>query len=403
MQAEVSRRSASEGAARLAIVQSVATILWRSILVVALTELSVMLLLEVSGEPITIWLAFLDTVVLAAIALPALYAVILRPVTRLAAAHAAAAAESRFQTIAQVAQDGIVIFGSDRKIRFANTAFERMHGFDPGGLQGLQMESLLPLDLRKEFREGVTAHLQGRKGSVIGQGVKEFAGLRSDGERFPIEISVSELAGNGEVQFVIVARDITERKQAEEAIRTSEKRLHDLLEDLPVAVRVIHEGRLVFVNPADAHLHGFEHVQDELAFGDVLAQITPDDRERVREYYRRRAAGEMVPAEYEVHRLRRDGTSFPALVHATRIVYEGKPASLAVIQDITDRHRLKMYELILPVCCVCGKIRNDEGVEHGHGDWERLDQFVAAHSDAQVSHTFCPECLVEYRRREGLS
>ena len=62
-----------------------------------------------------------------------------------------------------------------------------------------------------------------------------------------------------------------------------------------------------------------------------------------------------------------------------------------------------MLEQVLPVCCVCGKIRDDSGVEHGKGTWGRLDDYVARHSNVQVSHGFCPECYREYRKKEGLS
>lgn len=122
----------------------------------------------------------------------------------------------------------------------------------------------------------------------------------------------------------------------------------------------------------------------------------------MKEYSRKRAAGEEVPLLYEVGHLRKDGSEFTVEVHAERVVYEDKPASLLVLLDLTERKKLRMYEQILPVCCVCGKIRNDKGVELGKGEWERLDHYVAHHSDAQVSHTFCPVCLAEYRRREGI-
>jgi hypothetical protein len=61
-----------------------------------------------------------------------------------------------------------------------------------------------------------------------------------------------------------------------------------------------------------------------------------------------------------------------------------------------------MYEKLLPVCCMCGKIRDDSGKKKGQGEWERLDHYVMKHSDARVSHTFCPHCLEEYKKQEGL-
>jgi hypothetical protein len=41
-------------------------------------------------------------------------------------------------------------------------------------------------------------------------------------------------------------------------------------------------------------------------------------------------------------------------------------------------------------------------MEYGKGPWERLDHYVARHSDVQMSHTFCPVCMEQYRREQGL-
>lgn len=55
--------------------------------------------------------------------------------------------------------------------------------------------------------------------------------------------------------------------------------------------------------------------------------------------------------------------------------------------------KLKIYETIIPVCCVCGKIRDDTGVEPGHGKWLKPDVFIYTKTSAEVTHAYCPECL----------
>ena len=47
---------------------------------------------------------------------------------------------------------------------------------------------------------------------------------------------------------------------------------------------------------------------------------------------------------------------------------------------------------ILPVCCVCGLVRDDTGVKHGEGEWTSVDKFIVQGTDAQLSHSYCPRC-----------
>jgi PAS domain S-box-containing protein len=63
---------------------------------------------------------------------------------------------------------------------------------------------------------------------------------------------------------------------------------------------------------------------------------------------------------------------------------------------------IKTLRGILPFCCVCGLIRDDTGVEHGEGDWMKVDKYVVQKTDAKVSHTYCPNCFEEAVKKEGL-
>ena len=522
--------STHEAAAQLAIIGSAGEIVWRSVLVVFATEFAVMLMLRSLGMAFGLWTALLDSLLLSVMALPLLYAVILKPVAALSAKQAAASAEVRFEAIARSVQDGVIVFAWDREIQFANPAVEQIFGYAPGTLRGADMEVLMPEDVAKDFREGLKRYQATGEAPVIGKGSVEEEGRRKNGERFPVELSVNPVVAGGDTHFVVVLRDITERrraeealrqaeekyrgifeeaivgifqttpdgrylsvnptmariygydspeelmasrtdiarqayvdpdrreefkrlmeergvvldfeyevyrkdgskiwflenaravrdssgavmyyigaaedvterKRAEEALRESERRLHEILDALPVPVRIIQAGKVVFSNPADAHLYGYGSPAEEVG-ADAFAQVAEEDRERLRRYAQRRAAGEEAPRCYEAHAKRRDGSIFPVEVTAERYVHAGAPASLLVLRDLTERKRLQMYEQILPVCCVCGKIRDDTGAERGKSTWGPLDQYVTRHSGAQLSHGFCPDCYEEYRKREGLS
>lgn len=391
-----------EWAARRALVNSMWSILWRSLAVIALAHLLTTVILSLFGHPRGLSIYLLELVVLLSVVLPAMHLAILQPVTRLAAEQAAAAAESRFRIIAEAITDGIIIFGADDRIRYANSSAERLFGIAPGKLFGEHVGKLVA-PASRELYEAAVRQIRsgGNLNGVTPEGTAEYAAQRTDGTGFPVEVSVSALDDAGERVVVIVVRDITERKQSEEALRASERRYRELLDLLPVPVRINQDGRICYANAADAKVFGYAGPQEEMG-ADAYSFISPEDADRLRGYYRRRVAGEEAPTYYRFTAIRKNGERFPCEVIATRIEHRQAPASLLVLRDLSVHQRLELFEQILPVCCVCGKIRDDSGTGRGKGDWGKLDDYVRRHSDAQFSHTFCPDCYEEFRRKEGL-
>lgn len=75
-----------------------------------------------------------------------------------------------------------------------------------------------------------------------------------------------------------------------------------------------------------------------------------------------------------------------ALIYMNTILGEKNKSLSDYITEI------KILRGIVPMCCVCGLIRDDTGAEHGKGEWLKADKFVNEKTDAQVSHTYCPIC-----------
>lgn len=59
-------------------------------------------------------------------------------------------------------------------------------------------------------------------------------------------------------------------------------------------------------------------------------------------------------------------------------------------QELT--RRINLYQKILPMCCVCKKIRDDSGKKPGTGEWVMIEKFIHKKADLDITSSYCPEC-----------
>ncbi len=146
-----------------------------------------------------------------------------------------------------------------------------------------------------------------------------------------------ELAGD--LAFGITSlRRRAERSRAEEALRESEERYRSLVELLPDAVVVHRDDTIVYINPAAVRLFGGKS-SETFVGSSVYRFVHPDYRERVAgEVRRMHREGTGTPL-FEQKLLTLDGRTFWVDVTAAPIHYQGRPSTLVVARDITDRKR----------------------------------------------------------------
>jgi two-component system cell cycle sensor histidine kinase/response regulator CckA len=133
--------------------------------------------------------------------------------------------ENLLRTVINATKDAMISIGEDGLITLFNPAAEKLFGRSRGEMVGQPLDSLMPDEYRARHQDYIRAYFAtGKPDGAIGRMV-ELPGLRSDGEVFPMEISLA--AGElGERQFVVaVARDISARKRAEEERRQLEARV----------------------------------------------------------------------------------------------------------------------------------------------------------------------------------
>lgn len=165
--------------------------------------------------------------------------------------------------------------------------------------------------------------------------------IRKDGQRVPVEVSSRLIFREGRpVGVQCTARDISERRHAEEALRASEQRFRDLVEN---ANDIIYshdlQGNYTSINKAGEVITGYT-VEEALKLN--LAETTaPDYLPKAREMMQRKLAGERVTA-YEIEIIAKDGHRVTVEVN-TKLVYEnGVPVGVqGIARDITERKRME--------------------------------------------------------------
>jgi PAS domain S-box-containing protein len=141
------------------------------------------------------------------------------------------------------------------------------------------------------------------------------------------------------IGFRTVSRDVTARKQAEAALHDSEEKYRVVVENALEAILIAIDGMIIFTNNRTAVLTGY--AQEELTSRPFTEFIHPDDRDMVIDRHLRRMKGEDFPNIYSFRIIAKAGNIKWVELSAVLITWEGRPATLNFLTDITDRRRLE--------------------------------------------------------------
>jgi diguanylate cyclase (GGDEF)-like protein/PAS domain S-box-containing protein len=167
--------------------------------------------------------------------------------------------EETFHNLGEHAQDAVVMTNPLGNVTYWNTAAERIFGYSPPEAHGRNVhEMLVPERDRAESRAGYSAFAVTGQGAIVGT-TQEITAVRKDGTEFPIEISVSGVRRSDGWNAIAIARDITDRKSVEQAIRESEEKYRDLVESTTDYIwQIDATGHYTYASPAIQALTGLE-------------------------------------------------------------------------------------------------------------------------------------------------
>ncbi len=134
-----------------------------------------------------------------------------------------------------------------------------------------------------------------------------------------------------------IARDITELKKASHELNESEKRYRRVVENANESIIVTQEGMLKFVNNKTYEMSGY--AREELMSKPFIEFVHPDDHSMVMQHHIKRLKGEETCEKYVLRFVAKDGNIKWIENNGVVITWEGRPATLNFITDITDRKR----------------------------------------------------------------
>lgn len=134
--------------------------------------------------------------------------------------------EERFRSVAQSANDAIISADGSDKIMSWNKGAQTIFGYAEEEALGKSLTILIPERYREAHQKGVERVVSTGESRVIGKTV-ELHGLRKDGSEFPLELSLSSWKTKEGIFFTGIIRDITERRRAEEELKTYAAKLED--------------------------------------------------------------------------------------------------------------------------------------------------------------------------------
>jgi PAS domain S-box-containing protein len=346
--------------------------------------------------------------------------------------------EKRYRDLFDSINDLIMIHDLKGRLFNVNPAVCKLSGYTFEELIGRPISDFIVPDFRSLFQD---EYLKEIKKQGHSEGVVIFQA--KDGNEHYVEYRNILVKPEGRKPYVSgLGRDITDRVHAERALRESEKRYRTVFETTGSATVIIEDDETIsLANSTFESLSGYskKEIEGKKTWTEF---VTEEDLAQMREFHRaRRDKSGSAPKNYEFSFIDRQG-SIKNIFVAIETIPDTR-MSVASLLDITDRKRAeealqKSYDELdlrvkerttdlakaneqlkvqieerkkaeeekekliielkkalgevkalgglLPICASCKKIRDDKGY------WNQLEDYIQKHSEAEFSHSVCPDC-----------
>lgn len=259
----------------------------------------------------------------------------IKGITNRMRAEEALTEKQKFQTLSESAPFGMVMIDKDGAFRYINPKFRELFGYDlndvPDGKTWF----------RKAYPDPTYRH------HVISTWINDSETFKP-GEKRPRTFTVTCKDGMEKIinfisvqletgEYLMTFEDITDRVRFEESIRESEEKYRNLVERANDGIAIIQDGILQYINLRLAKI--INYTIDEVIGTSFFDHLDPEEVPKVADRYKRRMAGEDVIPIYETILRRKDGSRIDVELNAGIITYQGRPADLMILRDVSERKR----------------------------------------------------------------
>ena len=252
------------------------------------------------------------------------------------AEHALRESEERFRELTENLREVFWLFDwKNQKVEYVSPAYEIVWGRRPQDLYNNYDEwaaSIYPVDAA--YAEASFARIVETGGGET----REYRIVRPDGTvRWVSDRGFAIRDKSGEVARIAgIAEDITERRQAIEALAESEEKFRTVTEQSPNMIFINSQGGVVYANRQCEQLMGYSREEFYAPDFDFMSLIAPESRELIQQNFREHMRGEDVePYEYVL--VAKAGSRLDVIITTKLINYQGQRSILGIITDISER------------------------------------------------------------------
>jgi len=244
--------------------------------------------------------------------------------------------EAQLAGIIRSAMDGIITINEDQRVVLFNAAAEKLFLCSAAEALGQPLDHFIPERFRDASRQCINKFAE-KQVTPFAMGLPgDLYGLKTSGEEFPIEASISQIDLNGQRFYTLIFRDITERKHAVDELRVSQERFAKSFRanPQPMSLTTIDSGLYLDVNKSFLEMSGY--TRDEvIGHTSLELRVWETSAHRAKFVQRLNQTGSVINLETKFRT--KSGLMRVLLSSAEKLEIAGQECLLVASSDITER------------------------------------------------------------------